>query len=633
MKKYIAILIILNFLLLSLLGCGNWDDTDFSGSTNDMGNVWMNSENLSTINFARITVSNESTTEGVSVENKSGETLKDSDEFQTSKDLSFVGEWIPVRLLKEDGSLVYCYLDRSEFVEYLNSHATARYLDYNTVLSDVSKLIGQDFLFARPFFKNGLAVVSVFFESNPISTGDGEVGDSSADNSSSGENLKDEGSSDDVFGIAADVTPIVLINRDGDIISQGIYSSFENWDERYIIGVREDSHCTYYDVLSGSGEVVKTLNGRKDIEKMKHDLELKDGKNAVSSFGKDYLDREMKQKYLYTKYLGNGYYYGGLLDPEWNSNFVEYFKYTTFGDSDFEGGIRKAVIKDGEQIGGFDYFSLIHVKDDLFYVGDGTQNYFYDFKLNSAMHQKKDLGILTDFDVYQDLIVCTDKSQAQVFITPNQVYVNHDVGKIPGGYVYMKFIGNRMCYMVTPVLVLENEVIERHINEILEENVNHEFALCPHDGDDFRITRILSFIHVKGFLLQIRYDFYQNILLAAHPSHFQDYRIYDIEEGKRVMFEDLFTDVHGVKSLILGELKAQYEQRIGMIDEFETKDLSEFFHLDRLSNKIYFTKGKMNIVYSPYEVASYAQGYIEMQIDLKQLEPFMKEKYYQMLCE
>lgn len=584
MKKYVLILVLVNCLFLSLFGCGTDSNSGESAVHGQNREQDLGRERSSTLSNADTSSANNGHHTGEGEEN--GE--------HQARDLSYVGEYVPVRLLKDDGTSVYRYLNREELIQYLDSGVDTRHLDYEVVLSMSPGAIERDFVLARPFFANGLAMVKT----------------------ASGEDA-----------------PAELTDKDGVVITDGIYYDFEEFNQRYVIGLRTDSDQILYDLISADGEVVRTFQRRNDLEAMREQADIKtdvktDIKTDVKTGRGAALDKEIAEKYFYTKYLGNGYHYGALFEQEWEEFWKDQLKNEAEGGGVFEYAIRKALIKDGTQIGGFDYISITPVKDDLFYIWDGIRNYFYDFKRREKMYDEADFGFLRDFRWYKDLLVATALNRAQVFITPNNGYYNDVVVKIDGGYLYFNSIGDPMCYMISPVLSLENKEAEEKLNVLLGEDINQEFGRCPVGETDLHFMEILTGYEIKENLLQLNYDFYSYTFLAAHPSYSREFRIYDLEEGTRIFPEDWFRDFEGAKAIILEELQRQYEEKLGALNETDEEALQSFFLFDRLSDKISFKDGKMKILYSPYEVAAYAQGYVEMEIDLKKLEPYMKEKYY-----
>lgn len=156
-----------------------------------------------------------------------------------------------------------------------------------------------------------------------------------------------------------------MIDRKGVVLTEGIYDDFEAFGDRYLIGFRKDSDRILFDLISEDGEVVRTFQRKSDLEAMRKQADIEFGQSGTP------LDKEMAEKYFYTKDLGNGYHCGALFSPEWEDSWREYLKVQTENGGIFEYGIRKALIKDGKQVGGFDYLSVIPGKDDLFMSGMG----------------------------------------------------------------------------------------------------------------------------------------------------------------------------------------------------------------------------------------------------------------------
>ncbi|MDO4754277.1 MAG: hypothetical protein Q4A41_04665 [Bacillota bacterium] len=498
------------------------------------------------------------------------------------KNDALMSDYVPVRLLKSDGSSVYSYLNRSELVEYINAGIDTRHLEYDKVTAKVSRMIEADFIYAAPFFENGLAAVTV----------------------ESGKDAKTKR----------------LIDRSGNIVSgDKEYVHIEALDGEYVVGEYYESDVLKVALIDANGAVVEVFRDMDDLE------DRREREPQVSA--------PMRGNYFYTKYLGNGYFYGAQYEEEFHNMPVEYLREAGIKGKDWEYGFKKALIKDGEQIGGFDYQTLRFIKDDLFYVGDGEHNYFYDFKLKSKMYNGVDVGDLSDFHCYNGLMTARSLSDAQVFITASNVYFNDVVQPIHGGYIYRDVVGNPLCYMISPSLLLEDKMAEQSVNALLDDHVSREFAFCPVGESKFRVFYIDNVVNVTEDILTVDYHYYKYSFMAAHPMHSREFRVYDLSEGKQIRFEDWFTDFEGAKKVVLEELTSRYREEIGTMDTLEENGPEVFFELNRMTDHVCFRKGEMYIVYSPYEIASYARGYVEMRIDLKKLQPFMKERYYKIFAE
>ena len=109
---------------------------------------------------------------------------------------------------------------------------------------------------------------------------------------------------------------------------------------------------------------------------------------------------------------------------------------------------------------------------------------------------------------------------------------------------------------------------------------------------------------------------------GAHGNGSLDYVNFDIETGEIITNNQLIKDKDGLAVLAEKQLRKDYKLT-------ETENLNSaifWFENDTfyLSDKIGFDNGKMTIHYNQYEIASYADGPIDIEMSLDEVAPFLQ---------
>ena len=109
---------------------------------------------------------------------------------------------------------------------------------------------------------------------------------------------------------------------------------------------------------------------------------------------------------------------------------------------------------------------------------------------------------------------------------------------------------------------------------------------------------------------------------GAHGNGSLTYINFDIETGEIITNDQLIQDKKGLVKLAEQQLRKDYK-----LNETENLNATIFwFESDSfsLSDNIGFEKGKMVIHYNQYEIASYADGAIDIELSIEDVAPFLK---------
>lgn len=158
------------------------------------------------------------------------------------------------------------------------------------------------------------------------------------------------------------------------------------------------------------------------------------------------------------------------------------------------------------------------------------------------------------------------------------------------------------------------ENAEENINTAYEENKNTGYEYSAYYNYSFSITDDSA-----GVLSILAYDDYYTGGAHGFPNRYG----INIAFNKSVVLElsDLFKPEKDYEQKLLGEMKAI--QKLSSTQEYV--DVTEVTELSSAS--FYFKDGNLVIFYQPYELSSFARGFVEFRIPLENLSDYLKDEY------
>lgn len=108
---------------------------------------------------------------------------------------------------------------------------------------------------------------------------------------------------------------------------------------------------------------------------------------------------------------------------------------------------------------------------------------------------------------------------------------------------------------------------------------------------------------------------------GAHGNATITFLNFDSVTGDKISLKSLFNDMEAFTKIAETKLREQYQ-----IQDHEPINSTGFwFDEDRFSlpETIGFTETEVVLIYNPYEIASYADGFIEITIPKQEVEPFL----------
>jgi hypothetical protein len=114
---------------------------------------------------------------------------------------------------------------------------------------------------------------------------------------------------------------------------------------------------------------------------------------------------------------------------------------------------------------------------------------------------------------------------------------------------------------------------------------------------------------------------------GAHPNAYEEMFSFDLETGKKMKLEDLFTDTEEIRKI--AENKFRKEKNITPEQSYSDAgfDFEEFY----ISENFAFDEKDFIIYYNTYEIAAYMQGATELRIPYSEISRIMKPEILEVM--
>jgi len=123
--------------------------------------------------------------------------------------------------------------------------------------------------------------------------------------------------------------------------------------------------------------------------------------------------------------------------------------------------------------------------------------------------------------------------------------------------------------------------------------------------------------------IEMNYNAYTG---GAHGNYGTLSLFFDPQSGKRLSFKDILPNQEALK-----EIAESFFRKAHKIPTHESINNADAFWFENdtfdLPHNILLDKEKITLVYNPYEIASFAEGQIEVDIPLTQVKHLLHEKY------
>ncbi len=301
----------------------------------------------------------------------------------------------------------------------------------------------------------------------------------------------------------------------------------------------------------------------------------------------------------------------------------EFADYRNYDDRSF----KKAIYHAGEQLTDQLYFNISHVVDDVFHVFDGENYYFIAAESGQRVWQDIDLFANCSFYQVADCIVAVDGplfTNVIAIIKDGQIIARyHQKFAVNGGFIRPRFYGYATYDYRLPVAELDNSEVAKAISDNYT-----DVLLSPSDKDYYEDQTILTFYTIDhDKLIQISEQGFWHSFGAAHPNYAITTTVFSAQTGKPFQLADWFKTDADYKE-VLANIMLQNEENMAralFIEEAMTlqEKIKEF---DFESVNYYFKGETLVIYYNPYAFASFADGIVEFNIKLHDIEKHLTEE-------
>lgn len=153
-----------------------------------------------------------------------------------------------------------------------------------------------------------------------------------------------------------------------------------------------------------------------------------------------------------------------------------------------------------------------------------------------------------------------------------------------------------------------------------ELNLNDFFAQSLNHFGTLQITE--DVVYAKNDLTSVRFQLIEDNK-GAHPMHFVKFAILD-KDSKIITSKNAFKDIDKLKEKITKKIR-DFQNKINHAEKN-----NQFFSPLEVDN-FYFDNLGIVFSYSPYELFSYASGYIKVRLNFDEIKAFLKDDFLKLL--
>lgn len=153
-----------------------------------------------------------------------------------------------------------------------------------------------------------------------------------------------------------------------------------------------------------------------------------------------------------------------------------------------------------------------------------------------------------------------------------------------------------------------------------ELNLNDFFAQSLNHFGTLQITE--DVVYAKNDLTSVRFQLIEDNK-GAHPMHFVKFAILD-KDSKVITSKNAFKDIDKLKEKITKKIR-DFQNKTNHAEKN-----NQFFSPLEVNN-FYFDNLGIVFSYSPYELFSYASGYIKVRLNYDEIKAFLKDDFLKLL--
>lgn len=146
-------------------------------------------------------------------------------------------------------------------------------------------------------------------------------------------------------------------------------------------------------------------------------------------------------------------------------------------------------------------------------------------------------------------------------------------------------------------------------------------ADAPMSARSYAMEMVGKVVYKSPVFVSIQFDSYA-YTGGAHPNSSTDMMHFSLQSGKELGLEDWISDTTSLKKLAQTYFFANEKK----VDPTATQDQYFFGSEFTLPNAMALSDQGLRLIYSPYEAASYARGFIEFTIPFKDLKGILRKE-------
>lgn len=532
MKKLSFILLIITLVIVSA-SCGNAENS--TPSSADQANA--SASGIAPSGQGALSTTETSTPSQTSTSSQTSSSSSASTSSEMANPILIGKENIadyPIPVFAYDEPSVYgafIYVKRDAFIDYINRGEHGDYFPMREL--EEMMMVPYYYYQAGLFDSNGLAIVQL-------------------------EETKDEMMRIRSFLIDGKGVPVTNTDR--------FYTYIEKIGNRYLCHFTENLEVPdSTDILDENARLLKTIKetgyAYRSSEHYPNIVTFPVQDKMFNLDTMDYVtsipDDSQNVMYSTMRAIGGGYFAV--------SDFSEY-------DEGFQKALhdmpltayKKAIYKDGVLLSGYDFFIVNHVKDDVFFVYDGKEYYFYDVKRAGKVFPSLTnlcIGNYT-FDYYPGLLIGYNLEE-YVYLTEKNMAKNHPVYQFDDEVsFYYRGTNYIPSYSLYPQILLKDAEVAEKINTgimmdvgaVYPDEIETEYTLFPYSSSNvIQIDR-------TGPIFCTRQMIHDNIHTTGDSNFHLFNSYYDLKTGKKFTLEDWFQDQDLAMAILIANASMKYRE-------------------------------------------------------------------------
>lgn len=518
-------------------------------------------------------------------------TLSTTNSTSSSSSSSFTGEsedeseeYVPFKVYVNN-DYYYIYLDRAKLVRAIEEGNLSSYPVMSHQLEDMMTL-PYYYAYASEYDANGLAIVS--FRGG------------------------------DYHG------QVALIDKKGLSVSDlsSLYATMYRVKDKYVATKVNESRLSLigFDLLDADGTYLMSFD---DMPMPKDGLLYFHGGEVFDVSKTEYLQGLPTEqgKFSRSNDLGDGYFgVADFSDAEADINPVVF--------QDGVGHYRMALYKDGNLLTDFLYFSIVPLGEDLFYLYDGNEYFFYNAATGKRVLNHTEGVVIGDYEFTRHgSLIRASWVHGVVFITDKAVV--EQAYPIDHGYTMFAYKRKNIRGVIAVIPYLISGTMEdANVISILNTNIEDDVqdVIPPNMNDVVGMFHLNTVSSVATLSVESDVIYVQNLMLETDNTTgrvrdvYHEF-FYDLNTGENMFYEDWFESPDEIKALLLERAEQVYFANGAPNGPVE--DPESFFGVQTFARRIAFgPKGMILHLWS---------GFPPAEISKDELKELMKAEYYEKL--